>query len=117
MMANAKLLLIFVNEADLWHHRPAYEAVIERLYQLNIAGATAQVGIMGFGGHMRVHHKGVFDIADDRPVTIAAIDDEMKIRAALPELAQIVRGGLIALIDANVVLPDSSDAIAPTMPE
>ena len=103
MNAPVKVLLLFVNEADTWHNRPLYQAVVERLHQLEIAGATAQTGLMGFGHHMRMHHKGLFGIADDRPVTVMVVDEETKLRAVLPELRMMVREGLIVLVDAEVV--------------
>ncbi|MFI5179086.1 MAG: DUF190 domain-containing protein [Vicinamibacterales bacterium] len=103
MRPPVKLLLIFVNEADVWHNRPLYQAIVERLHQLEVAGATAQVGTMGFGHHMRMHHKGLFGVADDRPVTIVAVDEERKLRAVLPELRVMVREGLITLLDAELV--------------
>ena len=103
MKAPVKVLLLFVNEADIWHNRPLYQAVVERLHQLEVAGATAQAGLMGFGHHMRMHHKGLFGIADDRPVTVMVVDEESKLRAVLPELRTMVRDGLIVLLDAEVV--------------
>ena len=33
----------------LWGTGPLYEAIVRRLRQLGIAGATAQAGMMGFG--------------------------------------------------------------------
>jgi PII-like signaling protein len=101
--AQVKLLLIFVNEADQFHNRPLYQAIVERLHQLDVAGATAQTGIMGFGHHMRMHHKGLFGIADDRPVTIMAVDDEARLRAVLPAMRAMVREGLMVLVDAELV--------------
>ena len=98
-----KLLLLFVNEADVWHNRPLYQAIVERLHQLDIAGATSQAGLMGFGHHHRMHHKGLFGIADDRPITVMAIDEDAKLRAILPELRTMVREGLIVLVDAELV--------------
>jgi len=80
MKPPVKLLLIFVNEADRYHNRPLYQAIVERLHQLDLAGATAQAGIMGFGHRMHLHHKGLFGIADDRPVTITVVDDEERLR-------------------------------------
>ena len=103
MNAPAKVLLLFVNETDLWHDRPLYQAIVERLRQLEMAGATAQAGVMGFGHHMRMHHKGLFGIADDRSIAIFVVDEETKLRAALPELRLMVREGLIVMIDAEVV--------------
>lgn len=103
MTDGVKVLLVFVNETDTWDNLPLYEALVQRLRRLDVAGATAHVGIMGFGRHHRVHHKGLFGISDDRPVTVMAVDEETKIRTALPELRQMVREGLIVLMNAELV--------------
>ncbi len=103
MTEPVKLLLIFVNEADRWNETPLYQALVHRLRQLKLAGATAQAGILGFGHHMRLHHKGLFGVSDDRPITIMVVDDEGKLRSVLPELSGMVREGLILLLDAELV--------------
>jgi PII-like signaling protein len=103
MKAPVKLLLLFVNETDMWHGRPLYQAVIERLNQLEIAGATATPGLMGFGHHHRMHHKGLFGVSDDRPITIMVADEEAKLRAVVPEVHHMLREGLMLLIDAELV--------------
>jgi PII-like signaling protein len=74
-----------------------------------VAGATAAAGIMGFGHHHRVHHKGLFGISDDRPVTITVLDEERKLRAVLPELRPMLREGLMVLLDAELVVDTSPD--------
>jgi PII-like signaling protein len=98
-----KLLLVFVNEADRWDGVPLYHAIVQRLRQLHVAGATAQVGLQGFGHHHRLHAKGLFGIADDRPVTIMVVDEEARLRAVLPEVSGMVREGLVLLVDAELV--------------
>ena len=103
MHGPVKLLLIFVNEADRWHEAPLYHGIVQRLRQLGIAGATANAGIVGFGRHNRLHHKGLLGISDDRPVTIMAVDEEQKIRAALPELKEMVKEGLVILLEAELI--------------
>jgi hypothetical protein len=103
MTEPVKLLLIFVNESDRSGNAPLYQVVIERLRHLHLAGATAHAGILGFGHHARVHHKGLFGIADDRPITITTVDEETKIRAVLPELRTMIREGLILILDAELV--------------
>jgi PII-like signaling protein len=76
---------------------------MRRLRKRDIAGATLYHGTMGFGHHHRMHHKGLFGIPDDRPITITVVDDEAKIRALLPEVRSIVREGLMLLVDAELV--------------
>lgn len=102
-----KLLLVFVNETDTWHDASLYHAIVQRLRQLNIAGATAHAGILGFGHHRRLHVKGLLGISDDRPVTIMAVDEEQKIRAVLPELREMVKEGLILLLEAELIADQS----------
>jgi len=97
------ILLLFINESDMWHNRPAYQAIVERLHQLGVAGATASAGLIGFGHHHRPHHKGLFGIADERPVTVLAIDEEAKLRAVSTEIRPMVREGLIVLVPAEVI--------------
>ena len=103
MVEPVKLLLMFVNEADTWHDAPLYHAIVQRLRQLNIAGATAHTGILSFGHHKRLHHKGLLGISDDRPVTIMAVDEEQKLRGVLPHLREMVKEGLILLLEAELV--------------
>src|SRR5690242_16610306 len=99
----AKMLLIYVDETDRWGNLPLYEALVRRLRQLGVAGATVQTGIMGFGSHQRVHHKHLFGVPDDRPVTISVVDGEAKLREILPEIRTMVSEGLIVLLDAELV--------------
>src|SRR5712692_9598845 len=103
MIEPVKVLLIFVNEVDLWNDVPLYEAIVRRLRYLGLAGATAQPGLIGFGHHHLVHDQGLFGISEDRPVTITVVDAEPKIRAALPEIQTMVREGLIVLLQAELV--------------
>ena len=105
MTPPVKMLLIYVDETDLWETGTLYEAIVRRLRQLGVSGATVQTGIMGFGSHGKVHHKRLFGISDDRPVIITVVDSEALIRQVLPEIRGMVREGLMVLLDAEVVEP------------
>lgn len=101
----AKLLLIYVDETDTWGdaRTPLYEAIVQRLFELGIDGATVNSGIMGYGVNRRLHKKGLFGVTDERPVTISIIDGEARLRAVLPELKKMVAEGIIFLVDGEVV--------------
>jgi len=103
MSAVVKILFVVVNEADTWEDGPLYKAILQRLQRLDIAGATAHVGVMGFGRHHRMHHKGLFGISDDRPITILAVDGEAKIRTAAAEVRTMLQDGLVLLIDGEAI--------------
>ena len=102
------VLLIFVNEADLWRDIPLYEAIVKRLRELGVAGAMAQSGLTGFGHHHLVHERGLFGLAADRPVVITVVDTERKIREVIPEIRVLVREGLILLLPGELVPLDAN---------
>jgi uncharacterized protein len=99
----AKMLWIFIDQTDTWQNRPLHEAIVRVLEQNGIAGATVLSGIMGYGIHRRIHRRGLLGVSDDKPLTIAAIDSEDKLRNVLPAVRPMVREGLIGLTDFEVI--------------
>jgi uncharacterized protein len=111
MSPNVKLFLIFVDETDTYTGLPLYEAIVKRLRQLDISGATVHTGIMGFGSHGKLHRKGLFGISDDRPVTIMVADSEENIRKVVPEIQEMVEEGLLLMVDAEMIPLKPSDSV------
>jgi len=101
--APVKMLLIFIDQTDTWQNRPLHEVIVRALEQNGIAGATVLSGIMGYGSHRRIHRKGLLGVSDDKPLTIAAIDNEKKLRDVLPAIRPMIREGLIGLSDFEVI--------------
>jgi PII-like signaling protein len=100
----AKQLLVLIGQVDTWHERPLYEAIVATLEKEGLAGVSVLGGMMGYGAHRRVHRKGLFGVSDDKPVAIVAIDNEQKIRAGAEAIRHMVREGLIAISDIEVIL-------------
>ena len=101
--APAKMLLMFIDQTDTWQNTPLHEAIVRVLEQNGIAGATVLCGIMGYGIHRRIHRKGLLGVSDDKPLTIAVIDNEKKLRDVLPTIRPMIREGLIGLSDFEIV--------------
>jgi hypothetical protein len=103
--APAALLLIYIDETDTWgaSRIPLYEAIVEKLFELGINGATVHLGIMGYGANRRLHRKRLFGVTDDRPVTISAVDTEERLRGALGAIRPMVTEGLVFLAPGEIV--------------
>ena len=110
MTGPVKMLVVFLNEVDRIGDEPLYEVVMRRLRKRDVAGATALHGVMGFGQHHRMHHKGLFGIADDRPITITVVDSEARVRALLPELRSLIPSAPMLIVDAELVPPSQAMA-------
>lgn len=98
----AKRLSIYVGESDQWHGKPLYVAIVERLKQQDIAGATAIRGIEGYGANSRIHTARILRLSEDLPVVVEAIDVAERIERVLPMLDEMVTEGLITIEDVEV---------------
>ena len=97
------LMRIHIDERDKWRGRPLYEAIVTLLRERQYAGATVFRGIMGFGPTARLHTNKVLRLSVDLPLVIECVDTEEKINAILPELDEMLDGGLITLEKAKVI--------------
>jgi PII-like signaling protein len=98
------LLRIYLGEQDSWHGRPLYQAIVERLRERGIAGATVLRGIEGFGAKQHLHTSRILSLSEDLPILIEAVDAEDKIRAILPEMDEMLGDGLVTLEKVDVVV-------------
>lgn len=99
-----KLLRIFIGEADRWHGRPLYEAIVEEARRRGLAGATVWKGFMGFGAHSRLHTAKILRLSEDLPIVIEIVDTGEKISDFLPQLDTMIGEGLVTLERAEILL-------------
>ncbi len=99
----AKLLRIFVSEADRWGDKPLYEALVEALRANDIAGVTVLAGIMGYGPSRQIYHEKMLELSHNRPMVLNVIDAEEKLRAFLPLLDKMVKDCLVVMSEVDVV--------------
>jgi PII-like signaling protein len=97
------LLRIFVGESDTWHGRPLYEAIVKRVREQGLAGATVLRGIEGFGAHSRIHTSRILRLSEDLPVVIEIVDQAERVREVLPALDEMIGEGLITLERVQVI--------------
>jgi len=98
------LMRIFIGESDKYQGKPLYEALLERLRAKGLAGATVLRGVAGFGASSVVHTDKVLRLSLDLPLIIEVVETEEAIQALLPDLDQMIGGGLITLERARVIL-------------
>jgi PII-like signaling protein len=97
------LVRIYLGEADRWHGKPLYQAIVERLRERGVAGATVLRGIEGFGAKQHLHSTRILSLSEDLPILVEAVDTEERIRAALPDLDEMLGDGLITVERVEVI--------------
>jgi PII-like signaling protein len=99
----AKLLRVFIGEADRSHEEALYEAIVKKLRMMDIAGATVYRGILGYGAKGHEHKNSFFHVSRDLPIMVSVIDTEEKIASAAEAIESMVEDGLIVISDADIV--------------
>jgi PII-like signaling protein len=93
---------IHIGERDRYEGKPLSDAIVELLRRRNYAGATVLRGVAGFGATARVHTDKILRLSLDLPLVIECVETQEKIDAILPELDQMIGGGLITLEKVQV---------------
>jgi PII-like signaling protein len=99
----AQRVTVYIGNSDTWHGRNLVTAIVEKCREMGIAGATATVGVMGFGKTSRIHRAHLLGLSEDLPERIEIVDQPERIEVLLPALEELVQGGLIVLEDVHVI--------------
>ena len=94
---NGILLRVFIGESDTFQNKPLYEAIVQKVRELGLAGATVLRGSEGFGANSVVHTSHLLEMSTDLPIVIEIVDAEEKIRTLLPHLETMVQEGMITM--------------------
>lgn len=97
------LLRIFIGEADRWHGKPLYEAIVMKARELHMAGATVLRGPMGFGAKSHLHTAKILRLSEDLPFIIEIVDAKEKIDELMPHIDEMVQEGLVTLERVQVI--------------
>jgi len=98
-----RLLRIFIGESDTWHGKPLYQAIVHRLREEGIAGATVIRAIEGYGATSHLHTARILRLSEDLPLVIEVVDTEEHIARVLPILDDMVVEGLVTLEHVEIV--------------
>jgi PII-like signaling protein len=98
------LMRIFIGESDKYQGKPLYDALVERLRAKGLAGATVLRGVSGFGASSTVHTDKILRLSLDLPIIIEVVETEEAIQKVLPDLDEMIGGGLITLERARVIM-------------
>ena len=103
LQSKAKMLRILIGESDKWNDKPLHTALVQALRANDIAGVTVYRGILGYGANRRIHKDSTLNLSHDAPILLTVVDSEDKLRAFFPVLDQMVKQGLVALSDVDVI--------------
>lgn len=97
LAGNALRVMIFIDDDDVWHHKPLYTEIVHRAHAAGLAGASVFHGVEGFGASSMVHTTRLLNLSEDLPMMIVIVDVPERIRAFLPQLDALIDEGLVTI--------------------
>jgi PII-like signaling protein len=99
----AKRLTIFIGESDHYRHHSLCTEIVDRARRAGLAGCSVFRGAEGFGATGHLHTARLLSLSEDLPLAIVIVDAPERIDAFLPQLDELVTGGLVILDDVEVI--------------
>jgi uncharacterized protein len=99
----AQRLTIFIGESDHYHHHSLSSEIIDRARRAGLAGCSMFRGAAGFGATGHLHSARLLSLSEDLPVAIVVVDAPDRIEAFLPQLDDLITGGLVILDEVQVI--------------
>lgn len=96
----------------LYIHEDRVPAILDFLFANKVAGATAHRAFAGFGRHHHMHTARLVELSADLPITLICLDTEEKINSLLPQLANLVHGGVITTEPIAIYQPPMPQVVA-----
>jgi uncharacterized protein len=107
LKGEAKLLRIFLGEADKVKHTALYECIVREARGAGLAGATVWRGLLGFGPTSHIRSARILDLSTDLPIIVEIVDQEARIDQFLPKLHDLFEaaqcGGLITIEKVQII--------------
>jgi hypothetical protein len=101
------LLRIFIGESDKaargpFEGKPLWEALLNDFRERGLAGCTVLRAIAGFGASAKTRNILSEYLSSDLPIVLEVVDRESKIRAVMPDLDEMIGGGMVTLEKVDV---------------
>ncbi len=101
---------ITVGSAERYKGKPLFRAIIKKLEEHNIFGATIIRGVGGFGSHARFRTDRLLSLMTNLPIIIEFVDYGERIDDLLPEFDPMISKGMITLEEVEVIFYRQSSA-------
>ncbi len=94
---------ITVGSAERYQGKSLFRALIKKLEENRIYGATVIRGIGGFSRRARFHTDRLLSLVSNLPMIVEFVDYEERIHDLLPEFDGMINNGMITLEEVEVI--------------
>ncbi len=110
IQGEGQALRIFIGQGERWHGKtPLHEAILMKIREAGLAGATVFRAFDGFGAHSRTFGGRV--LSEDRSIVIEVVDRAERIQAILPLIDLMVVKGMVTLENVQILVYRTGESV------
>jgi PII-like signaling protein len=98
------LMRIHIGESGWWHGKPLYQAIVGLLRCEKFSGVTVLRGVGGYGSSSVYRTEKILRLSQELPIVVEVVESNERIEGILPQLDQMIGGGLVTLGKVRVIL-------------
>ncbi len=102
-LGKKKILRIYIDNQDKFEDEPLWEAILQKVKEHDIAGATVFKGVAGIGAHSELRSFNVFTLSQVMPLIIEIIESEEKIIDFIDKIDFMIDEGIMTMCDTQVI--------------
>ena len=99
----AKLVSIYINEADEWGRKPLHLELLRLLHKEGLGGGTVVRAVAGFTGRGGVQTSSLVDAGGKLPLVVQFVESPENVERVLPRIREMAPHRLITVQDVEVV--------------
>ena len=90
IVGKCKVLRVYVDEDKKHDGKLLYRAIMDKMLEMKLAGATVFKGVEGFGSALHMHTSRIIEITENLPLVIEIVDKPKEIHRALNAIEPIL---------------------------
>jgi hypothetical protein len=102
-----QLVSLYLNEGDLWDHRPLHLEILRVLERSGCSGGTVVRGLAGYTAGLGIVTTSLVDVGSKLPVVVQFVEKADKVATVMPTLRRMAGKRLITIQEVQVVPPDA----------
>jgi len=101
-----QLVSVYLNEGDLWDHRPLHLEILRLLERSGCSGGTVVRGLAGYTAGLGIVTTSLVDAGGKLPVVVQFVERSEKVAEVMPTLRRMAGKRLITIQEVQLVPPD-----------
>ena len=102
-LGTKKRLKIYIDTTDKYQDKPLWQALLLKVKECKIAGATITKAVAGVGAFSELHSSNLISLSQKLPLVIEIIDTKENIENFINTIDDMIDEGLITLDDVEVI--------------